>query len=278
MGDTGHTAPTSSTGDAAVPGAREATLAGGQLKSTGKRDVIHIPRPVIAAAVPLIGSHPAAAPKADHAGPMKHRSRGFTLFELMVVLALAAVILGLGAPQFRELTRNNRMVTVANDFLGGIQTARTEAIKRQMAIGSVAMCPSANPDATSPTCLAATTRQFNGWIVFVDTNNNCDRDTADITEIVLRAGPRIDTDNTVNSHRKSIATGACISFAPTGFIRTDTGRTSATRTLFCDERGNTKQNGIDLSVARGVDITATGRARITRDVTEIAGWTIACPP
>lgn len=209
---------------------------------------------------------------------MKHRSRGFTLLELMVVLALAAVILGLGAPQFREFTRNNRMVTVANDFLGGVQSARTEAIKRQMAIGSVALCPSANPDATTPTCLADTTRQFNGWIVFVDTNNNCDRDTADATEIVLRTGSRIDTDNTVNSHRKSISNGSCVAFAPTGFVRTDTGRTAATRTLFCDERGNTKQQGINLSAARGIDITATGRARITRDVSEIAGWEISCPP
>jgi type IV fimbrial biogenesis protein FimT len=154
---------------------------------------------------------------------MKHRSRAFTLFELMVVLALAAVVLGLGAPQFREFTRNNRMVTVANDFLGGIQTARTEAIKRQLAIGSIALCPSANPDDDKPTCLADTTRQFNGWIVFVDTNNDCDRDiSTDDKEPILRTGSRIDTNNTVNSHRTSISNGACIAFAPTGFMRTAT--------------------------------------------------------
>jgi type IV fimbrial biogenesis protein FimT len=211
---------------------------------------------------------------------MKHRSRGFTLFELMVVLALAAVILGIGAPQFREFSRNNRMVTVANDFLGGIQTARTEAIKRQLAAGSIALCPSANPDADDAECLADSTRQFNGWIVFVDANNDCDRDTTPDKEPVLRTGERIDTDNTVNSHRKSISNGACIAFAPTGFLRTATEipRAVASRTLFCDERGNTKQKGINLSVARGVDITATGRARITRDVTEIDGWEIDCPP
>lgn len=215
---------------------------------------------------------------------MKNRSRAFTLFELMVVLALAAVILGLGAPQFREFTRNNRMVTVANDFLGGIQTARTEAIKRQLAKGSIAICPTANPDDDEPACLADTTRAFNGWIVFVDANDDCDRDTTPVAdggkEPVLRTGERIDTNNTVNSHRKSISTGACISFAPTGFMRTATEvpRAVATRTLFCDERGNTKQQGINLSAARGIDITATGRARITRDVSEIAGWEISCPP
>jgi prepilin-type N-terminal cleavage/methylation domain-containing protein len=211
---------------------------------------------------------------------MKHRSRGFTLFELMVVLALAALILGIGAPQFREFARNNRMVTAANDFLGGIQTARTEAIKRQLAKGSIAICPSANPEDDDATCLEDTARQFNGWIVFVDANDDCNRDTAEDKEPVLRAGSRIDTDNSVKRYRKSISNGACIAFAPTGFMRTaaEIERTAATRTLFCDERGNTKQKGIDLSAARGVGITATGRARITRDVNEIAGWEISCPP
>jgi len=210
---------------------------------------------------------------------MKHRSRAFTLFELMVVLALAALILGLGAPQFREFARNNRMVTAANDLLGGIQTARTEAIKRQLAKGSIAICPSANPDDEDATCLPDTTRQFDGWIVFVDANDDCDRDTTEGKEPVLRSGSRIDTDNSARSHRNSISNGACISFAPTGFMRTaaDVGREVATRTLFCDERGNTKQRGTDLSAARGLDITTTGRARITRDVSEIAGWGISCP-
>ena len=37
---------------------------------------------------------------------MQSRSRGFTLLELMVVMALAAVILGIGVPSFREFQRN----------------------------------------------------------------------------------------------------------------------------------------------------------------------------
>lgn len=208
---------------------------------------------------------------------MKNRSRGFTLTELMIVLALAGVILAIGTPSFREFSRNNRMVTIANEFLGGVQTARTEAIKRQVASGGIAVCPSANPYDDSPTCLDDSTQQFDGWIVFVDTNNNCARDPADETEIVLRAGQRIDLSNTATSYRKSSADGSCISFASTGFTRTDTGRTAARHALFCDERGNTRQPGTELSIARGVEITATGRARITRDVSEIAGWGVSCP-
>lgn len=208
---------------------------------------------------------------------MKTRSQGFTLMELMLVIALAALILGIGAPSFREFLRNSRMVTIANDFLGGVQTARTEAIKRQLPVGGVAVCPSDNPGDANATCLSAATRQFNGWIAFVDTNNNCVRDPAIMAEILVRTGPRIDLDNTAKEYRKSVSNGSCISFGASGFMRTDTGRQAATRTLFCDDRGNTKQGGTQLSIARGIDLTATGRARITRDVTELSTWPVSCP-
>jgi type IV fimbrial biogenesis protein FimT len=205
---------------------------------------------------------------------MKNRSRGFTLMELMITLALAAVIIGIGVPSYREFSRNSRMISVANDLLGGIQTARTEAIKRQVLTGGVALCPSADPVADSPTCMSDTTRQFNGWIVFVDANNDCDREDG---EAVLRVGARIDQQNTPVHHVNSYSNGACMSFAATGFMRTDTGRLTATQTVICDERGNQKQPGMQLSVARGVDVTSTGRARVTRDPTELSGWTTKCP-
>jgi type IV fimbrial biogenesis protein FimT len=206
---------------------------------------------------------------------MKNRSRGFTLMELMVVLAIAGTLLAIGVPSFREFLRNNKMASVANDLLGGIQTARTEAIKRQLPVGGIAICPSSNPDAASPTCLGSGTRQFDGWIAFIDADNNCDRDVA--TEPLIRTGSRVDLDNSASRYVKSASNGSCISFASTGFMRTDTGRPVATRTLYCDERGNVMQPGMTLSMVRGIDVTATGRARVTRDVTEISSFGVTCP-
>jgi type IV fimbrial biogenesis protein FimT len=203
-----------------------------------------------------------------------NRSRGFTLMELIIVVALAAVILGIGAPNFREFMRNSRMVSVANDFLGGIQTARTEAIKRQLPTGGVAICSSTDPDADEPECTGEGTTNFDGWIAFADANNNCERDDG---EDVIRVGSRIDTNNTPTHHVNSASNGDCLSFAATGFLRTDNGRDPATRTVFCDERGNEKQDGLELSVARGLDVTITGRARVTRDVAEIEAWPVDCP-
>jgi type IV fimbrial biogenesis protein FimT len=205
---------------------------------------------------------------------MKNRTQGFTLMELMITLALAGVIIGLGVPSYREFTRNSRMISSANDILGGVQTARTEAIKRQLASGGVSLCPSANPEAATPTCLADSARNFNGWIAFVDTDNNCDR--AD-TEEIVRTGARIDLNNTAVQNINSYSNGSCFSFNATGFQNT-TSRTAASRVLFCDERGSKVQPGTTLSNARGLEVTNTGRARITRDPTEINSWTDAkCP-
>jgi len=207
---------------------------------------------------------------------MKSRTQGFSLFELMVVVALAGLILGLGAPSFREFRRNNRLTGVGNDFLSALLLARTEAIKRQVVSGGVALCASDNPEDDNPTCLSKDATNFNGWVVFVDSNNDCVRDPDETKgEIVLRTGSRIDLTNTAASYRKSVSNGSCISFAATGFVRADNPKTPnvPVRTVFCDERGNTNQStSVPLSVARGVEVTATGRARITRDKNEIATW------
>lgn len=210
---------------------------------------------------------------------MHKRTDGFTLAEMMVVVALAALILAIAAPSFVEFRRNNRLTAVANDLLGGIQTARTEAIKRQ---ANVALCPSDNPEAMTATC---TTGPFRGWITFLDPNNDCLRDPADATEDVLRVGVRIDGGN--SEPLTSVANGNCISFAASGFLQTTiSNRPAASHVLFCDRRSTAEQDRSDgqqpLTSVRGVDITPTGRARITRNNTEIKKWAaeplpVACP-
>lgn len=197
---------------------------------------------------------------------MKNRSQGFTLMELMLVLALAAVIFAIAAPNFNEFRRNSRLTSAANNLLGAIQTARTEAIKRQV---SVSICPSDNADDDAgATCSAEGV--FRGWIVFVDTNSNCDRDAGDT---LVRGEPRIDTESAAVF---AVSAGTCISFAGSGFRQTGGGKAVADRTVFCDSRGNAPQAGLDQSAARGLEVTPTGRARVTRVVDEIEGWGLGC--
>src|SRR5262245_47582960 len=74
--------------------------------------------------------------------PARTLSAGFTLFELLLVLVIVAIILGLGSPSFTDFRRNSRLTSAANDLLIANQLARTEAIKRQT---TVSICPSEAP-------------------------------------------------------------------------------------------------------------------------------------
>ncbi len=191
-----------------------------------------------------------------------NRARGFTLMELMIVLTLAAIVLALGAPSFNDFRRNNRLTSTANDMLAAVQLARSEAIKRQT---SVSLCASNNPRAgDAATC---STGNFTGWVVFEDGNGDCLR---------VGAGEPVIAGAAADGAVTAVADGFCVSFAPTGFSRDLAAGIEAQQIVFCDERGLALQGGTNQSAARGILLTRTGRAQITRDPTVINGWALAC--
>lgn len=56
--------------------------------------------------------------------------RGFTLIELMVVVAIAAILASLAAPAFKSIVASQRVRTAALEFSTALTLARSEAIKR----------------------------------------------------------------------------------------------------------------------------------------------------
>lgn len=54
---------------------------------------------------------------------------GFTLIELMVTLTIAALLLTLALPSFRDSIRSNRIATTTNQLIASIALARSEAIR-----------------------------------------------------------------------------------------------------------------------------------------------------
>ena len=187
---------------------------------------------------------------------------GFTLFELLIVLLIAGIILGLGSPSFSDFRRNARLTSAANDLLVAGQFARTEAIKRQT---PVSICASASPANPEPACGGAS---FSGYITFVDINGDCARSAG---EKVLRADGPLDRTVIANSN------GSCLSFGANGFSRVAATPADASHILFCDPQwGTDVQSGGNLSAARGVLVSQTGRMEIVRDKTRIDEWDIAC--
>ena len=53
---------------------------------------------------------------------------GFTLWELLITLLVAGILIGIGVPNVMEFQRNSAMTTAANQLLTGVIMARTEAV------------------------------------------------------------------------------------------------------------------------------------------------------
>ncbi|HET9108846.1 MAG TPA: GspH/FimT family pseudopilin [Steroidobacteraceae bacterium] len=91
------------------------------------------------------------------------QQRGFTLLELVITMAIAAILLVIAIPSFQYITTSNRMSGEINDLLGAMQLAKAEAIKEGQ---TATICASTD----QATCSGASTWNT-GWIIFAGTGN-----------------------------------------------------------------------------------------------------------
>ncbi len=195
--------------------------------------------------------------------PRSVPSRGFTLLELMVALMIAALLLAIATPSFSEFRLNARMTSAANDLLAAVQHARTEAAKRQ---SPVSLCAVQNPPGDDPVCSGGDLDALaaEGWLVFVDPDRDCARVAG--TDPVILVASRADAGDGVTAQ----AVGDCISFGPNGFLLQPN-----VAIVLCDRRGMRTQGASGQTFARGITLTPSGAARITRDASQFMGLT--CP-
>ncbi len=95
--------------------------------------------------------------------------RGFSLAELMVTIAILAVITGLAIPSLRDFLVSVEMSNMANEFANDMQNARQQAINRNRC---VTMCVASDVFSDTPACTNAPPNNWTrGWIVV--TNPTC---------------------------------------------------------------------------------------------------------
>jgi type IV fimbrial biogenesis protein FimT len=73
--------------------------------------------------------------------PRRRPAAGFSLIELMVTFVVAALLVALAVPAFRSFLQNDQQWVQQNTLVLGLATARSEAIKRDIAAG-VTLCSS----------------------------------------------------------------------------------------------------------------------------------------
>jgi type IV fimbrial biogenesis protein FimT len=62
------------------------------------------------------------------------RAAGFTIIEVLIVLAIIGVLVSLAAPSMRDMIAGTRVKGAASDVFGSMIFARSEAIKRNAAV------------------------------------------------------------------------------------------------------------------------------------------------
>ncbi|MEE9352243.1 MAG: GspH/FimT family pseudopilin [Thiotrichaceae bacterium] len=154
----------------------------------------------------------------DHNNLFTKVRSGFTLIELLIVIVISATLIGLAVPSFQSFIKRNSLATASDEIFTAITYTRIEAIKRRT---NVTFCAK-NSDASN-TCepLAADADYANGWLVFLDCNNDgvfntCDADgdssTPNTTEQLLKTTEAYqgnisitNNDNTIKSIKFGIS-------------------------------------------------------------------------
>lgn len=107
---------------------------------------------------------------------MNNKQQGMTLVELMVTVAVLAILASVAAPSLKEMMENNRLVATNNQIISAINYTRSEAVKRALRVN---MCASAD----GATC--STSGGFEiGWIIFTDCGSSSPNNAPNTTGAV----------------------------------------------------------------------------------------------
>ena len=167
------------------------------------------------------------------------KKRGFTLVELLVTLAIGAILLVIAIPGYAFLASSSKLAAATNDLVSSLQMARSEAVKRRM---RVTVCKSRSTGSASPAC-DPSAEWRDGWLIFVDGGT---RGIVDADDTVLRVRQRLPTTIIITSNNFS----SFISYRPNGVSQGQNGLGNGTLSVCV---GNSQ---------RDIIVNMTGRPRL----------------
>lgn len=160
---------------------------------------------------------------------------GYSLYELIMTLALVGLILTLGLPSLGKIAANQRLHVEVNALFHAIHLARKESIVRRRV---VSICPTRD----GAGCLPGTDWSA-GWMTFV----NIDRDWPAAR----------DPDEPVLNWYQANATSQILANRSSFSLRSTELRATNGTLVFCDRAGRAK--------SRALVISYTGRPRVAHE-------------
>lgn len=171
------------------------------------------------------------------------RQDGFTIIELMITVTVAAIVLSIAAPSFRDALVRSRVSGTAIELQSALSLARAEALKLKL---PVTICARA-----SDTSCSSGTTWSDGFLLFQDPNGN---GLPDDGEQILRVRSFTLPNVIVRSD------AASVSILGSGRIAGGAERTFEVRGVDCATTGT----GTDNGQRQQLTVAASGRASSRR--------------
>ena len=186
-------------------------------------------------------------------------TQAFTLIELVMTMAIAGILVTIAIPSFNSIITSSRLTSYANDLVGALNLARSEAVRRGVQV------------IVSNNMNTGLTHWESGWTVCVETDgdqqckppdNLCTTSAIGVPteDCILKIYPPLVNGYTIttgNSFQKAA------SYFPNGFIGV-AGISFGDTFRLC--------NGSDITTSRTVVVDNVGRARVTS-----VGTASSCP-
>ncbi|MCB1915255.1 MAG: GspH/FimT family pseudopilin [Rhodocyclaceae bacterium] len=182
----------------------------------------------------------------------RNHCRGFTLVEMLMTMAMVAILAAIGVPSLRGFIVSNRLSSYANDVLAAVSLARAESVRRgrRAVFCPVAVDAAGTPDVSA--CIDPGDATWPGWMVFVDVNANGAPDAGDT---VVRADVFGGGDSVVLASESLRQAASRVVFRPSGIARTAAGAIQQFNLRVCEAGVTLAENARDISMVSGSRIS-----------------------